>query len=134
MPAVFSTALQRIFITTYKRQKGLGSAQSSFQALQCLALHFLRPPLLHWTSPWAATSKGRKSSRQQSPGLILGLMHRWQLHPVAGIFYICQISLVHFFKPPALCNIREVMKGQENVPKSCGSEEFRVSQMEEEFL
>ena len=57
----------------------------------------------------------------------------WQLHSVAGIFYTCQISLVHFFQPLALCNIREVMKGHENVPKSSGSEEFRVSQMEEEF-
>lgn len=39
-----------------------------------------------------------------------------------------------WFQPLALCNIKKVTKGQENVPKSCGSEEFRVSQMEEEFL
>lgn len=39
-----------------------------------------------------------------------------------------------WFQPLALCNIRIVTKGQEEAPKSCGSEEFRVNPMEEEFL
>lgn len=67
VPSVFSTALQHVLIIIYKWQKGLGSTQSSVQAPQCLALHFLRPSLLQWIHtgllpPKAADSKAQERS------------------------------------------------------------------------
>lgn len=131
--AVSSTAPPCFLLITYKCHKGLGTTQSSVWAQRCLALYVLIALPLQWIHAVHSPS-----------GCLLGhILSKAERAADSKDQERCQgrcisdnsTQLKHpWFQPLALCNIRKVTKGQENVPKSCGSEEFRVSQMEEEFL